>query len=163
MSGGLGISDFCQLAAEGVLAILSQNAFAGFIARNIAQNQRLPQIMAHASLERIVDLPWDWDGYGASPVDPDVIAAASTFINDFGGEFYSAPSVVPMTHGRLQFEWQNGKRSLEVEFENPNVIHYLKWDPTRSIEDEAVVPAGDRDTINSLLRWLSSEKRNAEP
>lgn len=121
------------------------------------------QIMAHASLNKLRELQRDWNGYEAAPIDPEIIASAGKFINDFGVEFQGAPQVVPMTKGRLQFEWHRGSRSLEIELEDPRTIHYLKWDGNLGIEEEDVIDVVNESAITDLLRWFSSEKRNADP
>jgi hypothetical protein len=124
--------------------------------------RQLPQIAAHASLAALKDLPPDWNGYGAAPIDTEIIASASMFINDLGAEFPSAPVVVPMTKGRLQFEWHQGNRSLEIEFEKPQTIHYLKWDSGLGIEDEDIIDTMNERAISGLFEWFSSEKRDAD-
>jgi hypothetical protein len=47
------------------------------------------------------------------------------------------PEVVPMTGGRLQLEWVAGSRGLELEFTDPETIHYLAtedgYDPDEDI------------------------------
>lgn len=58
-----------------------------------------------------------------------------------------------MTRGRLQLEWHHGPRSLEVEFELPDRLHYLKWDPALKVEDECIVPA-DVGQLQLLLDWF---------
>jgi hypothetical protein len=121
------------------------------------------QIMGHASLNKLGELRRDWNGYGAPPIDPEIIAKASEFINNFGAEFQGAPQVVPMTKGRLQFEWHRGNRSLEIEFEDSQTLHYLKWDSDQGLEDEDVISVVDTHTITDLLLWFSSEERNADP
>ena len=50
------------------------------------------------------------------------------FFRRLPDEIIVTPSVVPMTRGRLQFEWHRGNRSLELEFESIGRIHYLKAD-----------------------------------
>jgi len=65
-----------------------------------------------------------------------------------------------MTRGRLQFEWHRGDRSLELEFETSDRLHYLKWDSDTNIEEENVISVSDTDTIHSLLRWFASEPVN---
>ena len=108
-------------------------------------------------LEQLAFLPHDWNGYGACPIDPDVIEAASRFISLLPIEEISTPQVVPMTRGRLQFEWHRGNRSLELEFESPTLIHFLKYDSDRGIEEEDVLPLEDMSQLMELLRWFTAE------
>jgi hypothetical protein len=67
-------------------------------------------------------------------------------------DIIETPVVVPMTRGRLQFEWHRGNRSLELEFESCDKIHFLKWDSDLGIEDEDIIPVTDVAAIHALLR-----------
>jgi hypothetical protein len=65
-----------------------------------------------------------------------------------------------MTRGRLQFEWHRGNRSLELDFETKDKLHYLKWDSDLGIEDEDVISVSDVCGIHGLLRWFAAERGN---
>jgi hypothetical protein len=108
-------------------------------------------------IEQLALLPHDWNGYGAGPVAPAVIESASKFIELLPPDAISTPQVVPMTRGRLQFEWHRGNRSLELEFETPTLIHYLKYDPDRGIEEEATLPVDETLRLLKLLHWFNEE------
>lgn len=120
----------------------------------------LADISMHDNLDRLKLLDEDWDGYGADPIDEQMIDLAHEFLYQYSSRFRTYPQIVPMTRGRLQFEWHRGNRSLEIEFEIPGEIHYLKWDSDQGIEDEDIVPLYDRHTITALLDWFSKERRN---
>ncbi len=121
------------------------------------------RLMVHKQLERVRRLRQNWDGDGADPINPAIIATASRFLAKFGDSFRTSPRVVPMTMGRVQLEWHRGNRSLEIEFETPELVHYLKWDSDEAIEEEELIPASSEVAIRNLLLWFSSEKRNADP
>ena len=89
-----------------------------------------------SQLDCLKQLPENWNGYGAQAIDAITIESAKRFINDLTNEIITSPLVVPMTRGRLQFEWHQGNRSLELEFESPRRIHYLKVDDDLEIEEE---------------------------
>ena len=110
-----------------------------------------------AQIEQMAGLPHDWNGYGAFPIDPEVIEAASQFIDRLSLDAIATPQVVPMTRGRLQFEWHRGNRSLELEFESPTLAHFLKYDSDRGIEEEDVFPVGDTMRLTELLHWFTAE------
>jgi hypothetical protein len=105
-------------------------------------------------IEELALLPHDWNGDGADPIDPKVIEAASRFINLLPPDAISTPQVVPRTQGRLQFEWHRGNRSLELEFESPTLIHFLKFDPDRESEEEATLPVEETSRLLELLHWF---------
>jgi hypothetical protein len=122
---------------------------------------RLDQARALGALEALKSLPPSWDGYGAIPIDRGVIGAAEDFIRSLPGDIATTPTVVPMTRGRLQFEWHRGGRSLELEFESRDRLHYLKWDPDTGVEEEEIIAADDTGAVLALLRWFASESGNA--
>lgn len=116
---------------------------------------------ALASLEEVAGLPRGWDGHDAPPIDRLIVASARKLLLDLPDVAALAPKIVPMTRGRLQFEWHRGNRSLELEFETPSLLHFLKWDPDRLIDEEDQVPAADLAAVFDLLRWFSSEPSDA--
>jgi hypothetical protein len=59
-----------------------------------------------------------------------------------------------MSNGAVQLEWHAGPRSLELEFESPDSIRYLRWHPEEGIEDEAGFPAAEVDVAVGLIRWF---------
>jgi hypothetical protein len=62
-----------------------------------------------------------------------------------------------MTRGRLQLEWHRGNRSLELEFESPGRIRYLKVDDDSGVEEESVIPTSQTALVVALLQWFASE------
>jgi hypothetical protein len=112
------------------------------------------------ALEELKALPPNWSGYTAIPIDRGLIQTAKELIWALPSDIVGTPKVVPMTRGRLQFEWHEGNRSLELEFEGSNRIHYLKWDPDAGVEEEDVIPVDDVARIHALLRWFAPERRN---
>ena len=121
---------------------------------------RLDKAATLTALEELKTLPPNWSGYSASPIDHDLIQAAKEFISALPRDIIATPKVVPMTRGRLQFEWHRGNRSLELEFESSDRIHYLKWDSDAGIEEEDAIPVKDRAKIRDLLRWFALEPVN---
>jgi hypothetical protein len=109
------------------------------------------------ALEDLRRLNAGWDGYGAEPINSATIDAALRVVDQLPASLVDAPQVVPMTRGRLQLEWHRGNRSLELEFETPERLHYLKWDSDAGIEEEDVFPSSQTQTVVELLRWFASE------
>ena len=112
------------------------------------------------ALEELKTLPPNWSGYGASPIDHDLIQSAKEFISALPSDLIATPKVFPMTRGRLQFEWHRGNRTLELEFESSDWIHYLKWDSDAGIEEEDAIPVSDGEKVGALLRWFALEPAN---
>ena len=118
---------------------------------------RLDKLSTISQLDRLKDLPLDWNGYGAQPIDVGLIEHVKSFVEQLPDDIIDTPAVVPMTRGRLQFEWHRGNRSLELEFESRGRIHYLKADDDSGIEEEDILLTDQAPEIEELLRWFLSE------
>ncbi len=118
---------------------------------------RLNKSSAVSQLVQLKDLPFDWNGYGAQPIDVELIEQAKRIVEELPADIIETPSVVPMTRGRLQLEWHRGNRSLELEFESKGRIHYLKADDDSGIDEENILLTDQMIEIKTLLRWFSSE------
>jgi hypothetical protein len=105
-------------------------------------------------LQRLSLLPQNWDCYGAPPINRNILDAAAKFVNALPENIAYRPRVVPMSPGNLQFEWHHGKKILEIEFESPQVIRYLQWDPQEGIEQEDTFPVNDMDRAVDLIQWF---------
>jgi hypothetical protein len=112
-------------------------------------------------LDRLAALPEGWDSRGAKQIDRDILEAARGLIRDLPIRLDRAPAVVPLAGGSLQLEWHDGPRSLELEFETPDTIQFLKWHPDEGIEDEGVYPISDLDRSVELIRWFQQGAVNA--
>ena len=109
------------------------------------------------SLDELRSFKTNWDGYGAAPLDPRNLDAAQRFVESLAENAAPTPKVVPMTRGRLQLEWHRGNRSLELEFENPTMVHFLQWDSDRGIETEDIVPIDQTERLEGLVNWFTAE------
>lgn len=118
---------------------------------DLNQQNLLRQIRQLSTLRR------NWNGYGAAPISPVRVKAAATIVRNAPSRFWTGVFVIPMTEGRLQLEWHDGRRSLELEFEDDTSIRYLKWDPQQGVEEEGVIQTADTDRISDLLSWFKSE------
>jgi hypothetical protein len=105
-------------------------------------------------LDRLAALPPNWDAEGAPRIQPAIIAAARHFISRWPNDIATVPTVVPSAAGTLQFEWNAGRRSLELEIETPSTVHYLKWDPDENVEEEEIFGIDDIDQAEFLIRWF---------
>jgi hypothetical protein len=107
-----------------------------------------------AELDRLMALAPNWDSYGAQRIDAQIVHAAHDFLSRLPENLVAPPLVVPMAKGNLQFEWHEGSRSLELEFESPTTIHYLKWHPEEGVEEEGFFAADDVSQAVAFIRWF---------
>ncbi|MEX0716350.1 MAG: hypothetical protein WD066_07185 [Planctomycetaceae bacterium] len=112
----------------------------------------------HAELDQLAALRPNWDGYGAPRLDRAIIDAARRFVDRLPEDVSRRPTIVPMSPGNLQFEWHEGQRVLELEFETADTIHYLKWDPAEKVEDENTFPVADAGQAEELIRWFTKSR-----
>jgi hypothetical protein len=107
--------------------------------------------MVTADLARILDLPPDWDGYGAHPIHPG--AAAARFLDVLPADVLG-PCVVPCSDGNVQLEWPRGPVSLEVEFDEVGGLSYVRWDARRDVCDVGDCPTWDAAVARDLWGWF---------
>ena len=109
-------------------------------------------------LKKLAALPPNWDSYGAPKISQRIINAAHTLIDRLPDDVGPRPSVVPMSSGKIQFEWDVGGRAVELEIESSGQIHYLRWDPTHHIEEEGVYSLADIGQSVSLIEWVARSR-----
>lgn len=108
-----------------------------------------------AGLDQVSALAPNWDGHGASAIEPESVRAVRAWGQAMPGwAFAPAPAVVPLSSGVVQLEWHVGSRILELEFESPEVVHFLRWDPVHGVQDEDAFPARDRTRSAELIAWV---------
>ena len=120
-------------------------------------------LAVNAELRRVAALKPDWDAEEARPIGIEIIKAAREFVSGLPNdlkETVGIPAVVPMARGsersgNLQFEWDDGTRSLELEIENPTTVHFLQWHREEGIEREDFFPIDDIGAAVSLIRWFA--------
>ena len=116
--------------------------------------------VVNQELDRLASLSPNWDAEGALSIDPDIIKAAHDFISKLPKNIASIPAVVPSASGNLQFEWNAGSRSLELEVETASTVHYLKWHPEQGIEEEDSFDIKNTGRAVTLIRWFMGSVAN---
>jgi hypothetical protein len=110
-------------------------------------------------LEALGELSPGWDGYNALSPSVEIVHAAVMFVRSLSDHIAPRPRVVPLVSGALQLEWADGERVLELEFESPTTIHYLRWDPQATVSDETDLPVESVSQVEGLIKWFT--RRNA--
>ncbi len=108
------------------------------------------------AIEALSTLKQNWDSYGAPPIDPNIVSAALKFVRLLPENIASRPRVVPMSPGNLQLEWHHGRKILELEFETPATIHFLKWDADKDFSEEDTFRVNEIDRAVDLIQWFMS-------
>ncbi len=71
-------------------------------------------------MTRFLQLPENWDSYGANAIDPRCVVESLRLVLDIIRPNTPAPSFVPTRSGGIQFEWHEHGIDLEVEVEAPS-------------------------------------------
>jgi hypothetical protein len=79
------------------------------------------------SFEDLLQLPPNWDGYGAAQIQELIVDTAYRLLREVMDNDAPTPSVVPLSDGGVQLEWHRHGRNLEIEFpadETPSFYYY---------------------------------------
>ena len=88
----------------------------------------------------IVGLPPGWDSNNAAPPDPTLVQVAAALLYRLAKtRRVSKPHINPTRRGGIQFEWEAGSRSLEVEVVSEDCAAYFFQDDVARIEEEGQV------------------------
>jgi len=105
------------------------------------------------SLAECMELPPNWDSYGALPVQRALVDRALDVLPRVMGEDSPPPSIVPLSDGGLQMEWHLKGRDLEiiVAADEPPTYYYRSagGDPKEGLVSIAY------EQLRSLIQDLS--------
>ena len=109
---------------------------------------------ALAEVARIAALPTNWDSYGSPPLNEIMRQNGVQLLVSIEYEDFPPPSIVPISGGGLQIEWQYKRRELELEIvAGSHQVLFLKVHEDDSAE-EGTLSIIDRGTLQALLAWL---------
>jgi len=112
-------------------------------------------IKAKYDLNRVANLPENWDSYGSPSVAVELLSNAENFLDALNAEDIHPPFVAPVSGGGIQFEWQNKARELEIEFVQSNVFGYLKIIDDEPI-DEGQFSVQEYNSARLLIKWFKT-------
>lgn len=108
----------------------------------------------HKRLDSFAMLGDDWDGYGAKPIDPQILAVAHRLLDSLTEEDAEDLWVMPMESGAVRFEWYEEGKLLELEIDTPEQISWLQWPMDEGEGKEGVFPATDLACVKELIAWF---------
>jgi len=76
-------------------------------------------------IEKLAQLPADWDSYGSSKLQGNAIKAAGRFLIEGPTRALPVPHVTLVPGGGIGFHWQIESRDLEIEFTPSGSVEYL--------------------------------------
>ena len=118
-----------------------------------------------ADLERLANLPANWDGNGTSALDPATVARARFvlgFAFSFGGEELPVPFLSPSRDGRLILEWElepSRELILDVSGSPDSPIRFLLVEPeVEGGESEIESEISDKWSMQGIVRRFLSRR-----
>lgn len=112
-------------------------------------------MFVESHIDNLSQLEQGWDGYDAPRIEQWAILDAKAFIRSIAAFLQVDPHVMPTNCGGLQLEWVVGDRELEVEFEAPSIIHYLKTNTVNGEDEEEIINSNKQwETAVNLVKWV---------
>lgn len=112
-------------------------------------------------IAELAKLPHDWDSYDSPPISTTATAIAFSVVTGLGPDFLSKVSVVPVSGGGLQFEWEVLSRHLELEISSTGAVEYLKSEGNIPLA-EGTIEDGSFSQLRSLIMWTVSDQPEEE-
>ena len=106
------------------------------------------------NLLRLKHLSQSWDTYGSPQLQYGAEAAAAELIASLSVLEPPLPHVAPVPGGGVQFEWEHGNRSLEIEVQPDGSMEYLVVDATGEALEGSI--AQKHIQVPLLIRWLTT-------
>lgn len=106
------------------------------------------------ALDSLLDLPTNWDSYGARPVSHDCATYSLEVLHSILRDDTPPPQIVPTPAGGIQLEWHTRGIDLEIEVRAPNCGHVLYEDLKTGAEWEGDIPA-DLTQVTQFIAALS--------
>jgi hypothetical protein len=103
----------------------------------------------------LLDLPENWDSYGARRIAQEAVAAAAELITQIARVDTPPPSITPTVRGGITLEWNTRGIGLEVRVEPPRPLHVFHEDLHAGTEDEFDLEAHDLSRLVDLVALLS--------
>lgn len=88
----------------------------------------------------LIDLPDNWNSYGAQPIDPELVMNALNQVMAVLEESSTPPWIVPMSDGGIQSEWYKDRGELELVVDPEGSISGYWCDPVNGDEIEFSAP-----------------------
>jgi hypothetical protein len=109
----------------------------------------------------IVGLPPGWDSNGAVSPDPKLVQVAAGVLYWLAKSGrVSRPHINPTRRGGIQFEWEAGSRSFELEVVSEDrVTYFFQDDETRTEEEGELSPHAPLDLIADYIQRVDSSGR----
>ncbi len=92
-----------------------------------------------SSFQELLQLPQDWDSYGASVITDEAIAGAADVLVGLHPPFeVPQPDVVPGSSGSVQLEWHRSGADVEIHISSAGHVTAFLFDSGEDVEFETI-------------------------
>lgn len=106
------------------------------------------------SLQPLLSLQENWDGYGSQRLTEDAVRRADAALQEGSRHRIGVPDVAPASGGGVFLEWEVAGRDLELDILPDGHIQFVRTYPDGAMEEDKDLPP---DELPSLFRWLAGE------
>lgn len=115
------------------------------------------RVQLSARIRRLVELPPNWDSYGATPVSRDFLRYALEVLSAIMRPGTPPPALIPTSVGGVQIEWHTRGIDLEIGVESTSRIHVSYEDHRDGVEWEGELTS-DLTELDRFISELSRRK-----
>ena len=112
-----------------------------------------------AQLEKLVKLPFGWDGYRGRPVSFETANFALRMLESTCDTGAPEPQIVPGSSGDLQIEWHSSEAHIELHVRAPNDVHCWRATVDTGQEGEDIPLTINFKVVSTWVRQLSESVR----
>jgi len=105
------------------------------------------------SVQTLINLQPNWDGYGSPPPSERAAAIAFRLISEIKENLRNPAHVCPVGGGGIQLEWHVGDKDLEIEIGFDGSVEYLAAAGDRTQEGELPMDGG---ALEHLITWIDA-------
>ena len=109
------------------------------------------------AMAELLELPENWNSYGARPIDPAALAWALELLGSTMNPETPAPTLVPTSGGGVELEWHTRGIDLEVHAVPPRGIYFYCEDHVTGSEDEQELEGDLSPLVNALAELARRE------
>ena len=93
------------------------------------------RVQAEQELNRVANLPVNWDSYGAKKVDQRTLEGATEVLVHLMEGQSVLPQISASVDGGVEFEWHASGIGLEIEVRDPSIVHAYFYDDARPTDE----------------------------
>ena len=122
-------------------------------------------MITNNQLCKIALLEKGWGGYETNPIPKELLKSVQKLLDMIENWGFKEPTCIPTGSSTVNLEWhkwvknneKTEEKSLEIEFDDKNTVHYLKWHESEGIEEEEIFSFSDTKRIKELIEWFNGK------